>query len=148
MGNSAVSFVHSTHCVLNSTLLCFAASGSSDGGGVEFGAFEFTVEPSDTVAVRGQPAILNCSAQHDGAAPTMQWVRDDVYIQFDGETRRSVTPLFALEKLLLRVDEISVQFPQENIHNLCGLVHESELINICTSSPLEKVVLKLCSSKQ
>ncbi len=55
---------------------------------VEFSAFDFTVEPSDTVVVRGQPALLNCSAHHDRQSPVMQWVRDDVFINFDGETRR------------------------------------------------------------
>ena len=53
-----------------------------------FSEFTFTVEPSDTVALRDHPILLNCSAHHDAVKPEIQWIRDDVFVNFEGDDRR------------------------------------------------------------
>ena len=55
---------------------------------MKFSEFDFTVELSDTVVVRGQPAMLDCSAQLDGKMADIRWLHDDIYINFYGENRR------------------------------------------------------------
>ena len=50
--------------------------------------FRFAVEPEDIVAVKEEPLLLNCSAQYMQQIPHMEWMRDQVRLNFQGETRR------------------------------------------------------------
>lgn len=52
--------------------------------------FKFVIEPEDTVGVRGQPLTLNCSAQYGQQTPEIHWLKDQVQLNFQGDTRRSV----------------------------------------------------------
>ncbi|CAL1263761.1 unnamed protein product [Larinioides sclopetarius] len=49
----------------------------------------FTVEPSDTTAVRDGPALLNCSAKGP-SIPVYEWRRDETRVQLVGDVRRSI----------------------------------------------------------
>ena len=53
-------------------LLC---TGDDDGG---FSEFYFVTEPTDTIAVRGRPATLECRVHHDQGTAQIEWVRDEV----------------------------------------------------------------------
>ena len=62
------------------------------GGGdavASFANLQFSVEPADIVAVRGQPALLNCSIRPDlpTEQPQIQWLRDSVALNFDTNDR-------------------------------------------------------------
>ncbi|GFW92746.1 hypothetical protein TNCV_1735391 [Trichonephila clavipes] len=47
----------------------------------------FTVEPSDTIAVRDGSVLLNCSAK-GSSTPVYEWKRDENRVQFIGDVRR------------------------------------------------------------
>ncbi|XP_013387953.1 neogenin isoform X2 [Lingula anatina] len=53
-----------------------------------FSSFHFTVEPSNIIAYKGYPALLNCSAENSGNTPRTQWIRDGVYMSLNGDSRR------------------------------------------------------------
>lgn len=49
-----------------------------------FREFRFVVEPSDTVAVRSRPAMLDCSLQNaNGASPQIEWLREGAALNLD-----------------------------------------------------------------
>ncbi|GAA6079183.1 neogenin 1a isoform X1, partial [Tachysurus ichikawai] len=54
-----------------------------------FNPFWFSVEPSDTLAVRGSPALLNCSVSSELPAK-VHWKKDGVLLNPDD--RRQVLP--------------------------------------------------------
>ncbi|XP_034015837.1 neogenin-like [Thalassophryne amazonica] len=56
-----------------------------------FSPFWFTVEPQDTLAIRGSPALLNCSAYSDAATPArMEWKKDGTFMSLISDERRRV----------------------------------------------------------
>ncbi|CAL8352363.1 unnamed protein product [Merluccius merluccius] len=55
-----------------------------------FSSFWFTSEPQDTLAVRGVPALLNCSAHSDGAAARVEWKKDGTFMTLVSDERRKV----------------------------------------------------------
>ncbi|XP_071390364.1 neogenin 1a isoform X1 [Centroberyx affinis] len=58
-----------------------------------FSPFWFTVEPQDTLAVRGAPALLNCSAHSDAAVPArIEWKKDGTFMSLISDERRRVLP--------------------------------------------------------
>uniref|UniRef100_A0A3B3BJN3 Neogenin 1b n=1 Tax=Oryzias melastigma TaxID=30732 RepID=A0A3B3BJN3_ORYME len=58
-----------------------------------FSPFWFTVEPQDTLAVRGNPALLNCSAHSDGATPArITWKKDGTFMSLVSDERRRILP--------------------------------------------------------
>ncbi|XP_029902377.1 neogenin 1a isoform X3 [Myripristis murdjan] len=58
-----------------------------------FSPFWFTVEPQDTLAVRGAPALLNCSAHSDAATPArVEWKKDGTFMSLVSDERRRVLP--------------------------------------------------------
>uniref|UniRef100_A0A8C7ZUR9 Neogenin 1 n=1 Tax=Oryzias sinensis TaxID=183150 RepID=A0A8C7ZUR9_9TELE len=58
-----------------------------------FSPFWFTVEPQDTLAVRGNPALLNCSAHSDGATPArIKWKKDGTFMSLVSDERRRILP--------------------------------------------------------
>ncbi|KAM6979590.1 neogenin 1a [Aplochiton taeniatus] len=58
-----------------------------------FNAFWFTVEPSDTLALRGAPALLNCSTHSDDATPArVEWKKDGTFMSLASDERRRILP--------------------------------------------------------
>ncbi|XP_064170044.1 neogenin-like isoform X6 [Anguilla rostrata] len=56
-----------------------------------FTPFWFSVEPVDTLAVRGAPALLNCSALSDSPA-RVEWKKDGTYLDLASDERRQLLP--------------------------------------------------------
>ncbi|XP_069561699.1 neogenin 1a isoform X4 [Brachyistius frenatus] len=58
-----------------------------------FSPFWFTVEPQDTLATRGNSALLNCSAHSDGATPArIEWKKDGTFMSLVSDERRHILP--------------------------------------------------------
>ncbi|KAM9410156.1 neogenin 1a isoform 3-T3 [Pholidichthys leucotaenia] len=58
-----------------------------------FSPFWFTVEPQDTLAIRGSPALLNCSAHSDTATPArIEWKKDGTFMSLVSDERRRILP--------------------------------------------------------
>ncbi|KAK9542393.1 hypothetical protein VZT92_000259 [Zoarces viviparus] len=58
-----------------------------------FSPFWFTAEPQDTLAVRGNSALLNCSAHSDAGTPArIEWKKDGTFMSLVSDERRSVLP--------------------------------------------------------
>ncbi|XP_032379272.1 neogenin 1a isoform X15 [Etheostoma spectabile] len=56
-----------------------------------FSPFWFTAEPQDTLAIRGNSALLNCSAHSDAATPArIEWKKDGTFMVSD--ERRNILP--------------------------------------------------------
>ncbi|KAL6468888.1 hypothetical protein MHYP_G00224120 [Metynnis hypsauchen] len=56
-----------------------------------FDPFWFSLEPSDTLAVRGSPALLNCSVNSDIPAK-VRWKKDGAFLSLTSDDRRQVLP--------------------------------------------------------
>uniref|UniRef100_A0AAY4D2Y2 Neogenin n=1 Tax=Denticeps clupeoides TaxID=299321 RepID=A0AAY4D2Y2_9TELE len=56
-----------------------------------FSNFGFSVEPVDTVVVRGGPALLNCSVFSDAPA-RVQWRREGILLNLASDERRQLLP--------------------------------------------------------
>ncbi|MBN3307853.1 NEO1 protein, partial [Amia calva] len=54
-----------------------------------FTPFWFSVEPTDTLAVRSSPAVLNCSAQSDSLA-RVEWKKDGTFLNLASDDRRQL----------------------------------------------------------
>ncbi|XP_056595859.1 neogenin isoform X2 [Triplophysa dalaica] len=78
--------------VLFAGLTVFRFGGASKGVGIQsFTSFRFSVEPVDTLAVRGLPAVLNCSAV--SAAPVrVEWKKDGTFLNLAADDRRRQLP--------------------------------------------------------
>ncbi|KAM9312597.1 neogenin [Gastrophryne carolinensis] len=79
-----------------SILLMFGqeASGAAKTAGSRFRTFTpfyFLNEPADTVTLRGNPAILNCSVYADTAAK-MEWKKDGTFLNLVSDDRRRLLP--------------------------------------------------------
>uniref|UniRef100_A0A0S7GXV4 NEO1 n=1 Tax=Poeciliopsis prolifica TaxID=188132 RepID=A0A0S7GXV4_9TELE len=58
-----------------------------------FSPFWFTVEPQDTLAIRGNSALLNCSAHSDEASPArIEWKKDGTFMSLVSDERRRILP--------------------------------------------------------
>ncbi|XP_039650844.1 neogenin 1a isoform X5 [Perca fluviatilis] len=58
-----------------------------------FSPFWFTVEPQDTLAIRGSSALLNCSAHSDAATPArIEWKKDGTFMSLVSDERRNILP--------------------------------------------------------
>ncbi|XP_059203801.1 neogenin 1a isoform X7 [Centropristis striata] len=58
-----------------------------------FSPFWFTVEPQDTLAIRGNSALLNCSAHSDSATPArIEWKKDGTFMSLVSDERRNILP--------------------------------------------------------
>ncbi|XP_053720349.1 neogenin 1a isoform X6 [Synchiropus splendidus] len=58
-----------------------------------FSSFWFTMEPQDTLAIRGNSAILNCSAHSDPATPArIEWKKDGTFMSLVSDERRRILP--------------------------------------------------------
>ncbi|RVE74229.1 hypothetical protein OJAV_G00019960 [Oryzias javanicus] len=84
-------------CLLCLTFLrteCAAAKHVDKGSAAHpFSQFWFTVEPQDTLAVRGNPALLNCSIHSDGATLAhIAWKKDGTLMSLVSDERRRILP--------------------------------------------------------
>ncbi|XP_043933591.1 neogenin isoform X4 [Protopterus annectens] len=69
-----------------------AAKGAHPGSEVRrFTPLYFSVEPSDTLAIRGTPTILNCSA-HSETPPKIEWRKDGTFLTLASDDRRQLLP--------------------------------------------------------
>uniref|UniRef100_A0A3P9C8B7 Neogenin 1b n=1 Tax=Maylandia zebra TaxID=106582 RepID=A0A3P9C8B7_9CICH len=58
-----------------------------------FSPFWFTVEPQDTLVIRGNSAFLNCSAHSDAATPAhIEWKKDGTFMSLVSDERRKILP--------------------------------------------------------
>ncbi|XP_074477892.1 neogenin 1a isoform X4 [Sebastes fasciatus] len=58
-----------------------------------FSPFWFTVEPQETLAIRGNSAQLNCSAHSDSATPArIEWKKDGTFMSLVSDERRNILP--------------------------------------------------------
>ncbi|TNM90811.1 hypothetical protein fugu_003100 [Takifugu bimaculatus] len=58
-----------------------------------FSPFWFTVEPQDTLVIRGNSALLNCSAHSDAATPArVEWKKDGTFMSLVSDERRRILP--------------------------------------------------------
>ncbi|XP_034431598.1 neogenin 1a isoform X3 [Hippoglossus hippoglossus] len=58
-----------------------------------FSPFWFTVEPQDTLAIRGNSAMLNCTTHSDAATPTrIEWKKDGTFMSLVSDERRHILP--------------------------------------------------------
>ncbi|KAM7015484.1 neogenin 1a isoform 23-T23 [Tautogolabrus adspersus] len=58
-----------------------------------FSPFWFTVEPQDTLAIRGNSALLNCSAHSDAATTArIEWKKDGTFMSLVSDERRNILP--------------------------------------------------------
>uniref|UniRef100_A0AAX7TWX5 Neogenin 1b n=1 Tax=Astatotilapia calliptera TaxID=8154 RepID=A0AAX7TWX5_ASTCA len=75
---------------LSSTLCCSITATSAV---QPFSPFWFTVEPQDTLAIRGNSAFLNCSAHSDAATPAhIEWKKDGTFMSLVSDERRKILP--------------------------------------------------------
>lgn len=76
------------------TFLSAAAKHADKGSAAHpFSPFWFTVEPQDTLAIRGNSALLNCSAHSDAATPArVEWKKDGTFMSLVSDERRHVLP--------------------------------------------------------
>lgn len=54
-----------------------------------FSPFWFSTEPSDTLAVRGAPALLNCSV-HGETPAKIEWRKDGSFLNLASDERRQI----------------------------------------------------------
>uniref|UniRef100_A0A3Q1J2J7 Neogenin 1b n=1 Tax=Anabas testudineus TaxID=64144 RepID=A0A3Q1J2J7_ANATE len=79
---------HQLRCLLSP--FTFRPLGSS---AQPFSPFWFTVEPQDTLAIRGNAALLNCSAHSDAATPArIEWKKDGTFMSLVSDERRRILP--------------------------------------------------------
>uniref|UniRef100_A0A7N6A1J1 Neogenin 1b n=1 Tax=Anabas testudineus TaxID=64144 RepID=A0A7N6A1J1_ANATE len=70
-----------------------AKHGDKGSSAQPFSPFWFTVEPQDTLAIRGNAALLNCSAHSDAATPArIEWKKDGTFMSLVSDERRRILP--------------------------------------------------------
>uniref|UniRef100_A0A672JL43 Neogenin 1b n=1 Tax=Salarias fasciatus TaxID=181472 RepID=A0A672JL43_SALFA len=84
--------VHELLTFLPPCLTCLL-SPRSGSAALPFSPFWFTVEPQDVLAVRGNSALLNCSAHSDAATPArVEWKKDGTFMSLVSDERRHILP--------------------------------------------------------
>ncbi|XP_043084418.1 neogenin isoform X6 [Puntigrus tetrazona] len=74
--------------VFFASLIVLRLGGADKGSGIRgFTPFRFSVEPVDTLAVRGLPAVLNCSAASD-APVRVEWKKDGTFLNLVADDRK------------------------------------------------------------
>ncbi|KAG2470466.1 neogenin-like isoform X2 [Polypterus senegalus] len=109
-------------------LLFTTAAKSTDKGSVarHFTPFWFLVEPADILAVRGSPAVLNCSAYSD-LAPRVEWKKDGTFLNLASDDRRQLLPDGSL--LLTSVVHSKHNKPDEGYYQCVATVDSLGTIN-------------------
>ncbi|CAN7980888.1 unnamed protein product, partial [Ixodes pacificus] len=86
---------------------------------VFFPDFRFLEEPSDMVAIKDSPAMLNCSAAGD-PEPTIEWKREGSLLQLDGDPRRSILSNGSL--FLRSVHHTRTERPDEGVYQCLATI--------------------------
>uniref|UniRef100_A0A8C1SSM7 Neogenin 1 n=1 Tax=Cyprinus carpio TaxID=7962 RepID=A0A8C1SSM7_CYPCA len=74
--------------LLRKTIIISYINRNSKGSGIRgFTPFRFSVEPVDTLAVRGLPAVLNCSAASN-ALVRVEWKKDGTFLNLVADDRK------------------------------------------------------------
>ncbi|XP_042609592.1 neogenin isoform X1 [Cyprinus carpio] len=74
--------------VFFASLIVLRFGGADKGSGIRgFTPFRFSVEPVDTLAVRGLPAVLNCSAASN-ALVRVEWKKDGTFLNLVADDRK------------------------------------------------------------
>lgn len=89
------------------------------GDNVFFPDFRFLEEPSDMVAIKDSPAMLNCSATGD-PEPTIEWKREGSLLQLDGDPRRSILSNGSL--FLRSVHHTRTERPDEGVYQCLATI--------------------------
>lgn len=75
-----------SHFPLSSPLFLLPGSAAQP-----FSPFWFTSEPQDLLAIRGNSALLNCSAHGDAATPArIEWKKDGTFLSPMSDERRRI----------------------------------------------------------
>ncbi|XP_076055481.1 neogenin protein frazzled isoform X2 [Oratosquilla oratoria] len=69
--------------------LCTANKGTSHNVWTDWAGLEFTLEPRDTVVMKGDPASLQCAAQ-GSPSPAISWRKDNFLIDISLDDRKSI----------------------------------------------------------
>lgn len=93
-----------------------------------FSPFSFSVEPSDTLAVRGSPALLNCSVSSELPAK-VHWKKDGLLLNLDD--RRQVLPDGSL--LISSVMHSKHNKPDEGIYQCVAAIENLGTISSHTA---------------
>ncbi|XP_058256684.1 neogenin 1a isoform X9 [Hemibagrus wyckioides] len=112
------------------TSACSLAPARAQKGSVKrhFSPFWFSVEPSDTLAVRGSPALLNCSVSSELPAK-VHWKKDGVLLNLDD--RRQVLPDGSL--LISSVMHSKHNKPDEGIYQCVATIENLGTISSRTA---------------
>uniref|UniRef100_A0AAY4E4Q7 Contactin-3 n=1 Tax=Denticeps clupeoides TaxID=299321 RepID=A0AAY4E4Q7_9TELE len=86
---------------------------------LNFTVFRFSVEPSDTLAVRGAPALLNCSA-YSSAPVQVDWKKDGTFLNLAVDDRRQLLPDGSL--LITSVVHSKHNKPDEGIYQCVATI--------------------------
>ncbi|XP_076012449.1 neogenin 1a isoform X2 [Genypterus blacodes] len=99
-----------------------AAKHVDKGSGAQpFSPFWFTMEPQDTLANRGSPALLNCSVHSDAAVPArIEWKKDGTFMSLVSDERRQVLPDGSL--MFLHVVHSRHNKPDEGIYQCVATI--------------------------
>ncbi|KAG7473321.1 hypothetical protein MATL_G00094490 [Megalops atlanticus] len=98
-----------------------AAARHADKGSAvrHFTPFWFSVEPVDTLAVRGAPALLNCSAHSDTPA-RVEWKKDGTFLNPATDDRRQLLPDGSL--LITNVVHSKHNKPDEGVYQCVATI--------------------------
>lgn len=90
------SFAHPQKCAVEMVCdgICDLSAVPPPGSAAQpFSPFWFTVEPQDTLVIRGNSALLNCSAHSDAATPArIEWKKDGTFMSLVSDERRRILP--------------------------------------------------------
>lgn len=79
----------SSYCVMMRHPVLIWSSFSVGSAVRNFSPFQFSTEPSDTLVVRGAPALLNCSV-HGESPAKIEWKKDGSFLSLASDDRRQV----------------------------------------------------------
>ncbi|XP_057183411.1 neogenin-like isoform X2 [Triplophysa rosa] len=117
--------------VLFAGLTVFRFGGASKGAGIQgFTSFRFSVEPVDTLAVRGLPAVLNCSAVSD-ALVRVEWKKDGTFLNLAADDRRRQLPDGSL--FISTVIHSKHNKPDEGVYQCVATIHNLGTISSRTA---------------
>uniref|UniRef100_A0A671QUX1 Neogenin-like n=1 Tax=Sinocyclocheilus anshuiensis TaxID=1608454 RepID=A0A671QUX1_9TELE len=99
-----------------------------------FSPFRFSTEPSDTLAVRGAPTLLNCSV-HSESPAKIEWKKDGSFLSLASDDRRQVLAEGSL--LISSVVHSKHNKPDEGVYqcvatidNLGTIISRSARVNV------------------
>ncbi|XP_076366090.1 neogenin-like isoform X4 [Tachypleus tridentatus] len=83
----------------------------------DFTAFDFTIEPSDSVVVKNSSALLNCGVE---GKPKIDWKKEGKVLKFIEDSRRSLLPNGSL--YFSNVHHTRTEHPDEGIYQCMATI--------------------------